>query len=331
MPVYEEGEFIELVLDDLLRQDLRLDSRREATLEVLVVDGGSTDATEARVFAVAARDPRVRLLRNPQRRSSAGRAIGCAAASGELIAIVDGHCRIPSATLLRDMVELFERTGADCLARPAPLVARDPTYWTEAICAARACRFGHNPSSTLYDGEEHPVDPRSSGIMYRRSVFERVGNFDPAFDACEDVEFNARVRAAGLSCWTSPKLAVHHEPRRTLPALWRQMFRYGVGWAEVQRKHAGAVTLGPVLAGSFAAGLPALCLTPLLPGWIALTAFAPYAAYLALSIASSIACAARRPSLFPALPVVFFVLHAGLGAGYLWGLARSRRSRSARV
>jgi succinoglycan biosynthesis protein ExoA len=326
VPVYQEAGFIELVLQDLLRQELGVADGKELALEVIVVDGGSTDGTLERVRAAAARDVRVRLLCNPHRRSSSGRALGVEAARGELIAIVDGHCRLPSSTLLRDMAELFERTGADCLARPAPLVARDPTYWTDAICAARASRFGHNLTSTLYDGEEHAVDPRSSGIMYRRSVFERLGNFDPSFDACEDVEFNGRVLAAGLVCWTSPKLAVHHEPRRSLLALWRQMFRYGVGWADVQRKRAATLTLGPVLAGGFAAGLPLLAVSPLFPPKLALVVAAPYAGWLVLALANALASAGRRPRLWPALPAVFFVLHAALGAGYLWGLARVRRS-----
>ncbi|HXZ86611.1 MAG TPA: glycosyltransferase family 2 protein, partial [Myxococcota bacterium] len=237
MPVYQEREFIALVLEDLLRQQLGLAAGGEAALEVLVVDGGSTDGTQELVRAVAARDPRVRLLLNPRRRSSAGRALGVEAARGEFVAIVDGHCRLPSASWLRDMVELFERTGADCLARPAPLVARDPSYWTDAICAARASRFGHNLTSTLYDGEEHPVDPRSSGIIYRRSVFERVGNFDPDFDACEDVEFNHRVAEGGFLSYRHPDLSVDYRPRTSLRALFRQMFRYGRGRARLMARH----------------------------------------------------------------------------------------------
>jgi succinoglycan biosynthesis protein ExoA len=326
MPVYQEAAFVEAALADLLGQDLRLGDGGVAELEVLVVDGGSRDGTISKVAAIAARDPRVRLLHNRDRRTSAGRARGVEAARGDWIAIVDGHCRLPSCRLLRDMIELFEKTGADCLARPQPLVARDPTYWTEAICAARATRFGHNLRSTLYDDRERRVDPRSSAAMYRREVFERVGNFDPTLDAGEDVELNTRVRAAGLSCWTSPKLAVHYEPRRSLGALWRQMFGYGVGWAAVRRRHAGAGTLGPVLAAGFVAGLPALCVAPLLPAGIALAVAGPYALYAALALVSSLTCAARRPHVLTRMPAVFFVLHVGLGAGYLWGGARPERA-----
>src|SRR5439155_5154795 len=116
LPVRNEGEHVEGVLLDLLAQE----GPRER-LEVLVVDGASTDDTRARVLAVSGRDPRVRLLKNPRRLSSAARAIGVKEARGRYVAFVDGHCRIPSRTLVSDMVALFEASGAQCLARPQPL------------------------------------------------------------------------------------------------------------------------------------------------------------------------------------------------------------------
>ena len=95
LPVRNEGPAIETVLGDLLAQEFPADR-----LEVLVVDGLSTDDTKARALAVAARDPRVRVLDNPARLSSAARAVGAAAARGKYVAFVDGHCRVRSRTML---------------------------------------------------------------------------------------------------------------------------------------------------------------------------------------------------------------------------------------
>ena len=315
LPVRNEGAHIEAILEDL--QDQELGALR---LEVIVVDGHSDDDTVSRVQAMAADDPRIRVLDNPRRLSSAARAIGADAARGRFIAYVDGHCRLPGTMLLHDMVALFDKTDADCLARPQPLLPQAKGLMARAIAAGRTSAFGHSLRSTIYDEAERAVDPTSAGAMYRREVFERVGNFDPAFDACEDVEFNWRVARAGLRAWTSPKLAVRYEPRRTLVALFRQMTRYGLGRARLHRKHRSAFSFESLIPAGFTLGLPLLLAAPVLPDpwrWVLL---APYLLYGLFSLLASATTAWRRGlTLFPLLPVVFFVIHTGLGFGYLRG------------
>lgn len=320
LPVRDEAAHIEAVLGDLLAQEA------EGTpFEVLVVDGRSRDDTRARVAAVAARDPRVRLLDNPARLSSAARALGVAAARGRYVAFVDGHCRLPTRTLLRDMLDLFQRSGAACLARPQPLVPAARGWRARAVAAARTSSFGHSAASTIYDGREGPVSPVSAGAMYRREVFAQVGTFDPAFDACEDVELNWRVHAAGLPCWTSPRLAVAYEPRGTLRGLFAQMRRYGRGRARLHRKHPAAFTWESLAPVALVLGLPVLLgaaalLAPHAPGAVQAALLAPVLLYALLSLLASAAAASRAGwDLLPLLPVVFLLVHAGLGLGYLHG------------
>lgn len=316
VPVRNEGAHIAAVLEDLLGQE-----PGGPTFEVLVVDGRSTDDTRERVREVAARDPRVALLDNPQQLSSAARALGTRMARGRYVAVVDGHCRLPTQTLLADMVDLFERTGAMCLARPQPLVPELEGGWARAIAAARTSPFGHSTQSTIYDDRERPVEPTSAGAMYRREVFDQVGTFDPAFDACEDVELNWRCAKAGLSCWTSPKLAIRYEPRRSPRALFRQMVRYGLGRARLHRKHPSAFTVESLIPALFTAGLvPAVLCALAFRGPLQLLAATPLALYLAADIVFSFLTAlAKGVTLFPRLLLVFPVIHLGLGWGYLKG------------
>jgi len=319
LPVRNEAAHIEAILQDIVTQRLEHAGGRLA-IEVLVVDGESTDDTAARVEAVARADDRVRLLTNPRRLSSAARALGSEAARGRYVAYVDGHCRLPSPTLLVDMVALFERTGADCLARPQPLAAGVPGWRARAIAAARSSRFGHSLHSTIYDETERAVPPVSAGAMYRASVFDSVGTFDPAFDACEDVEFNWRVARAGLSCWTSPVLAVAYEPRRTLGRLFAQMKRYGLGRARLHRKHHEAFSWEALVPAAFVLGLACLVAAPWLPRPWGLIVAAPYVLYALLNLTASAVTAARRGwALLPLLPAAFLTIHVGLGWGYLVG------------
>ena len=320
VPVRNEAAHLGAVLKDLLRQKLG-----DLRLEILVVDGRSTDTTRDVVARHAAEDPRVRLLDNPARLSSAARARGCQAARGRFVAIVDGHCRIPSATLLADMVALFERTGASCLSRPQPLVPGEFGRMAKAISAARTSPLGHSTQSTIYDNRERQVEATSAGAMYRREVFDRVGHFDPAFDACEDVEFNWRCDQAGLPCWSSPALAIHYEPRRTLRALFKQMRRYGLGRARLHRKHPAAFGWESLVPLGFVLGLPVAALGAwLLPPPWRWWVVAPYALYAALVLFASVAAARKTGwSLLPLIAAVFPTIHVGLGVGYLKGLFTS--------
>jgi len=318
VPVRNEAAHLEALLGDLLSQALP-----EGTYEVLVVDGESEDDTATIARRAASRDDRVRVLRNPARLSSAARALGSREARGEFVAFVDGHCRVPGRTLLADMVALFRRTGAACLARPQPLDADSGGPLARAIAAARSSRFGHSRHSTIWDEEEHPVSPVSAGAMYRREVFDRIGTFDPAFDACEDVELNWRAEKAGLACWTSPRLAVRYVPRASLGGLFRQMRRYGLGRARLHRKHPSAFTVESLVPAGFVLGLAPLAASPWIPPAAALAIGGPYLVYLLLLTFASLRAAARSGwSLLPLLPFCFLTVHVGLGVGYLAGWLR---------
>ncbi len=325
LPVRNEAASIAGVLEDLRDQDLP-----RGAVEILVVDGRSSDGTREVVSDLARRDPGLRLLDNPDRRSSAARALGANAARGRYVAYVDGHCRIPSRTMLRDMVDLFQSSGAACLARPQPLLPTGGGRVARAISAARTHPFGHSLSSEIYGDREGTVSPQSSGAMYRREVLLRVGNFDPRFDACEDVELNYRVEKAGLKCVTSPRLAVTYEPRATFRGLLRQMFRYGLGRARLHRKHPEAFTWECLVPTAFVLGLVVLLVAPFLPAPLRLVLAAPYALYAVLDLAFAVrATRGRGLSLVPLVLLAFPLIHVGLGAGYLWGRLAPRPAATA--
>jgi len=259
LPVLDEEKDIERLLAEVLGQAVP-----PGGFEVLVVDGGSTDRTREIVRALAAAHPRLRLLDNPRRRSSAGRNVGARAASGEYVLFLDGHCALQRHDYLVRLVEIFRSTGAACLCRPQPLLDLADTPWGKAIAAARHSWLGHNPGSDIYSSTPAFTDPRSAGAAYARRVLADLGGYDERFDACEDVEFNHRVARAGGTSYRHPDLAVRYRPRHSLRGLWWQMHRYGRGRARLLARHpsvvpwalVGATGLGLVLVGiAFAAGV----------------------------------------------------------------------------
>ncbi|OIQ49169.1 putative glycosyltransferase EpsJ [Pseudodesulfovibrio hydrargyri] len=319
IPVHNEERFIGGTLAQLVRQDYP-----ETSFEILVCDGGSTDRTRDAVLEVAARHSMVRLLDNPGRRSSSGRNVGFKNGRGDYFVVIDGHCAIPSATLLRDIAAAFEKSGADALGRAQPLAPDGITVFQRAVALARAARIGHGGDSLIYSDHAGFVSPVSNGAMYRKEVFDTVGYVDERFDACEDVEFNYRVEKAGLTAYMSPELTVLYYPRDSLGGLYRQMRRYGEGRCRLWRKHPETLSPNTLVPPVFAVAVLAACglalavLTGLLPAWTLWPAGAGFGLYAALVAIQTVACclgAGWRYGLY--LPAIFFVVHFGLGMGFL--------------
>jgi glycosyltransferase involved in cell wall biosynthesis len=315
VPVRNEAPFIGQTLAALLGQDYPSDR-----FEVLVADGGSTDASPAIVGDLQQQHGNLHLLSNPRRWSSAGRNIAVSAARGDIIVIVDGHCDIPRCDYLRRLANAFVRSGADCIGRPQPLDVAGATPIQQAIALARSSWLGHHPASHIYSAIEQLVRPQSVAVAYRRRVFDAIGLFDEAFDACEDVEFNHRADRAGLTCFFTPELAVRYHPRSTLIGLFRQMVRYGRGRFRLLRKHPDTVSAASLAPGLFVLGLILGGVAAAFSASLAVAYAAVIGAYLAVLAAVSLSLAMRecRPILLVWLPLVFAAIHVGAGMGLLW-------------
>lgn len=232
LPVLNEEKDIGSLLSSLIEQD-----PVPGGAEIIVADGGSTDATVSIARRFSGGDPNVRVITNPGRRSSAGRNVGASVAFGRYVLFLDGHCELPRRDYLLRTWQIFTTTKADCLCRPQPLKQMEQGAWSAAISAARHSPLGHNPGSGIYGSSSGFTDPRSAGAAYARECLHALGGYDERFDACEDVEFNHRVAIAGYRSYIHPDLTVHYRARSTLAALLRQMFRYGRGRARLWAKH----------------------------------------------------------------------------------------------
>ncbi len=88
VPARNEEANLGLCLSSILGQDWR-------NLQVLVVDGASTDGTGAIVQSFARRDHRVELLVNPRRTIPASLNLALRAARGSWLIRVDAHASVP--------------------------------------------------------------------------------------------------------------------------------------------------------------------------------------------------------------------------------------------
>ena len=142
--------------------------------------------------------------------------------------------------------------------------------------------------------------------------------YDEELDACEDVEFNYRVWRKGLRSYISPTLAIYYHARKTLPGLWKQMIRYGRGRYRFIRKHSNAISIAQLLPSTFVLWLVLGTVGSLWSPMWRMALLLSLAMYAGAIFAGSAALALSQGwrNLFLA-PVIYPVIHVGLGAGML--------------
>jgi succinoglycan biosynthesis protein ExoA len=302
-------------LQSVVKQDYPCDR-----LEVLVVDGMSTDRSREIVLELSARHPHIRLLDNPKRIPSAAWNVGIKKARGSMVAVVSAHCHLAPDFISRCVHLLLEEQNVDCVGGPLTNVGE--TFEAQAIALAMSFPFGVGDSYFRYARRERYVDTIAFAV-YRRAVFDRVGLFDETLAVNEDYDLNYRLRKAGGKILLTPQARSFYYTRTTLPRLWSQYFRYGFWKVQMLRKHPRSVRVRQLVP-------PLFVLTLLLSG--ALSAISNLAAwvfalvvasYLSLALAFSFSIAARNGWRYlPILPVIFACLHLSWGLGFLYSLAR---------
>jgi glycosyltransferase involved in cell wall biosynthesis len=184
MPAFDAERYIGAAVESVLRQSF-------GDLELLIVDDGSSDRTVAIARGFAERDARVRVLQQPNAGPGPARNTGFRQATGRFFAFLDSDDEWDDTFLAEHVAVLEARPDIDVL-----------------IGNARN-RGGARPNEPARpvadDGQPIPLatilgDERALFIMtvFRRTVIDTIGGFDPALFTNEEYELWIRASLAGF-------------------------------------------------------------------------------------------------------------------------------------
>ena len=314
---YNEERALPSLFQDIRNQDYPHDE-----MEIVLVDGISTDATRTLMEQFAEENNgfiRVQVLDNPKRIQAAGWNVAIQAAKCDIILRIDAHTMIPKEFVSQNVACIEE--GEFVSGGRRPNVAEKDTPWSNTLLLAESSMFGSSIAPYRKSEKKKYVNSVFHGA-YRKEVFEKAGLFNEYLGRTEDNEMHYRIRQAGYKICYTPSIVSYQHVRGT----WRGMIKqkYGNGkWI--------GLTMG-VCPNCFSLyHFVPLCFVLAIIGTVVLATLGFDFLLCALTVTYGIADilmailsvrGQRKYWYHLLLPIIFLSLHVAYGVGTLVGLMK---------
>ena len=312
-PIYNEESHIEDCIQSIVSQDFT-----QEEMEVLFVDGMSTDHTREIVESYSQRYPFIQLLDNPMHTAPVALNRGIRASKGDVIVRLDAHSKYPtnyfSVLVNKLRSSVANNVGGVCNTLPA----KDKPI-CRAIAHAMSSSFGMgNSLFRVGVDREKWVDTVPFGCFHRE-LFDKIGYFDEELVRNQDDEFNGRIIQNGGKILLLPQVVIDYFARDTIGKTAKMFYQYGLFKPLVNKKLRKPTTLRQFFPPLFLAGLVIGGLLSIFSSFIMYIYLSVLILYILLGLVAGLRCTHRCPDLFW-MPVVFAAIHCSYGFGYWEGI-----------
>ncbi|WP_368503220.1 glycosyltransferase family 2 protein [Alkalihalophilus sp. As8PL] len=209
-----EEKYIERLIQSILDQDYP-----KGQMEIIIVDGMSTDATLDIVHSYVAKYPKlIKVFQNDKKTLPTGWNLGIQAAAGNYILRIDGHTDIPKDFLTSYSVTINKQPNASCVG--GIIISKGRGFWGKVNEHIYSHPFGVGRSKfrTMQSDWEGFVETVPYGA-YKKEVFDKIGYFNEDLKRNEDIEFHKRVEEAGGTFYMSTSIRSTYYVRDSLKGL----------------------------------------------------------------------------------------------------------------
>lgn len=314
-PIYNEEKYIGKCIESIMQQDYPKED-----MEVLFVDGMSTDKTRSIISEYLPRCPYLRVVDNPHRIVPYAMNKGIEESKGDVIIRIDAHTSYERNYFSALVSRLYE-LDADDVGAVCKTDVLNKTPKTLAIREVLSNKFGVG-NSVFRTGVDKvmEVDTVPFGC-WRREVFDKYGLYDTRLVRNQDIELSKRILRGGGKIFIVPDTFCTYYARETYRALSRNNYQNGK-WnilTVYYTKQFNSLSLRHFVPMVFVLSLilPLLSSIIWLPLiWIAVASLSAY--FLALTAICIKLSVNKRLNIFFLL-CSFFVLHLSYGCGSLAG------------
>lgn len=235
IPVYNEEKNIRDTLNSIYDNTMK-------PLEIIVVDGGSTDLT-VKIINDEYKD--VKLFYNEKRTAAAGRNIGIKKASGDIIAFTDGDC-IVDKNWIESISSFFDKNDVDGMRGKvcnAPPRNRIDKYWGE-LAWEKLMFFGNEIINI--DEKNIRIVLVTANCAYTKKLLNEINGFNEWFgNNAEDVDLCWRAIEYGAKLKYNPEARIFSHNITTVCGVIKKSFRNGVSSSKLQKKYGSKFNFDP--------------------------------------------------------------------------------------
>lgn len=288
-------------------------------IEMIVVDGLSTDDTRSEIakFQASHPDLKIRLVDNPRQTIPAALNTGIDSARGDFILRLDAHSFPENDYIERSVADLEKEKGSNVggvwLIRPGA-----DTWMARSIACAASNPLGVGDALYRIGHVEGAVDTVPFGA-FRKALIGKIGGFDETLLTNEDYEFNTRIRKSGGTVWLDPGIRSNYVARKTLGELGRQYWRYGFWKYKMLRKHPESLRWRQAIPPMFVLIVLILLIISVGSEFARILLILACGVYLIALLAASIPTATKAQDLklIVGIPLAITTMHFSWGAGFL--------------
>lgn len=316
VPCKNEEKFITKVLNSLIDQDYPKEN-----LEILVVDGMSSDGSQNVIKEYEKKYAYIKLLENSKSITPAAMNLGIKQARGNIIIKMDAHS-VYEKNYISKCIDYLTKYDADNVGGILVTRPGNESIMAKAIARSLSHFFGVG-SSPFRKQSTKPrfVDTVAFGC-YKKSVFETIGYYDERLVKSSDMELNTRLTRAGGKILLVPEIVAYYYADATIASFLRHNFIDGF-WTTyplafvpnfLHPRHLLPLFFVAVIVFSLILGVfSSLFLT---------IAFSVLSIYFFASFVTSFHIAGEKKDgrYFFLMPLAFATRHFGYGIGSLWGL-----------
>jgi glycosyltransferase involved in cell wall biosynthesis len=302
------------------------------SLEVLFIDGRSTDRTREIIEGYIKDNPYIRLLDNPQQVVPFALNKGIEESSGEVIMRIDGHCTYPT-NYVSELVKYLYKLDADNVGGVWNTRPAKNTAVCHAIALASSHPFGVGGSMHKIGTSEIIETDTVPFGCYKREVFEKIGLFDTDLVRNQDDEYNGRLINVGGKIFLIPQVIINYTASDSICKMRKMYYQYGLYKPLVNKKLGAPATIRQFFPMFFLLGLIIGGVLSIFLPWIAMIYAAVLLLYLLIGLVVGAMGAIRmhQPILTLIMPYIFFNIHVSYGWGYLKGIYKVLFNKSFNV